>query len=76
MQDVVVGMLLGAASGLAVAVAGYFKNMKMTKEVFDVKKFGLTLVVGLASGAVISMGVGNEDMLLQFIAVAGLGSVA
>ncbi len=51
-MDLLNGLIYGMFGGGIIAGFGYLKNMK--KEDFDFKKAGLTVIIGMLAGAVLS----------------------
>jgi hypothetical protein len=74
-MEMLYGVLLGAGTGLLVALAGYLKQLKTTNEKPDLQKAGITAVIGIAAGALLSTGVVGGDVLLTMCAAAGITGV-
>jgi hypothetical protein len=74
-MEVLYGVLLGACAGLLVSLAGYLKQLKTTKEPFDLTMAGITAVAGVIAGGLLSSGIVSGDVLLMMCAAAGITGV-
>jgi len=68
----VVAVLIGALSGAAIAIGGYLKTVDGgALEPFDLQKFVITLVIGLAAGGYAAWTGTGYDVGLTFLVAGG-----